>query len=207
MRLLGMGAVFSLLSACYNPQHVVIACPPTSPQCPDGQICVGQICVSNPDLAGSPDDLSGIDPAADLSAGSPVCKAKNGTRLGPKAEACPGPFAKGAASSLCDTGYKPCTAAAGIDLVACAQLSGFYVADVPAYWMVSMQTGEVCNTSVANQLLYGCGSGPSRAGAQLCAGLPRVADIGSNGWVGGGNGTLAETSNSDNAQGVLCCRP
>lgn len=204
MRLLA-GAIVSILASCYNPQHVIIACPPSSPLCPEGQVCQGEICVTAQDMGGAAD--SDMTTPRDFAVTSTSCKAKNGIALGPKAEACPGTFAKGGAASLCDNGYAPCTGSAGIDLALCATLPGIFVADVAAYWVGNMQLGETCNTSINNQLLYGCGTGVSRAGAQKCSGLPRVVDIGSNGWTGGGNGSLADTANSDPSQGVLCCRP
>jgi hypothetical protein len=199
------GAIVVVLAVgCYNPQNVTILCPSTSPECPPGQVCRAEVCVSaDLDMAQTSDSGS-----PDLAAGAKYCRDGLGKPLGPKAEACSGTFAKGGAASLCDTGYAPCVAAtaAGIDLAACAALPGAYVADVGAYWVADRQLGEKCGTAVNNQLLYGCGGGSSRPGVQLCAGLPRVVEIGSNGWTGG-DGSLAQVANTDPAQGVLCCRP
>ena len=196
-----------LTFSCFNPDlnKVVILCPSgLSTDCPDGQTCILGRCnlPSAGDLSADLPDALSSDMPGDLST---LAGCKNGAarRLGAKARGCVGTFAAGAAAAQCGDGAVPCTTYAGIDAAACASITGFFVADAPAYYFVT-QSNETCGTSVAGQLFYGCGT-QGRAGVKMCGGYLRVIDLGVA--FTSSNGSLAGLSNQDPANGILCCLP
>lgn len=163
------------LAGCFqpDPSKVTIICSSDAPgQCPEGQRCLNGQC--------------GVaDPA--VSDAGPVDSGSD------------------AATPQPDMAVAGCKTAIGVpvaDSAACDSVTGFFVADQPAYWMGTMSQ-ETCGTAISNQLFYGCGAA-GRAGAKKCGGLPRVIDLGS-GWTSS-NGTLANASNTQASQGVLCCK-
>ena len=192
-------------AACFNPDlsKVQIICGTGQPECPEGQKCSLEVCVAEvvdmsllSDQTVVPVPDSGTPPDLMLTG----CKNAQGQKVG-IAWACPGAFSTGSAVGQCSANFAPCAAAAGIDLAACQRLAGFYVADQPAYWLGTMSQ-ETCGTSLGNQLFYGCGSA-GRAGSKNCGSFTVVADLG--GSLKSSNGSLASLSNTDSAQGVLCC--
>lgn len=125
------------------------------------------------------------------------------TSVGTDAWACPGAFTTGQAAAQCAAGFSFCTLGAQIDLPTAAALTGFYAADVPAYWTGTKDT-ETCVSALGNQLLYGVGMG-GRAGTKRCSGFPTVIDVFNGSWTSA-NGSLASASNTSSGDGVLCCR-
>lgn len=201
----------TLLSGCFNPDpaKIVVSCDPTQPECPAGQVCIESRCVLPTDAAFADQgvvDLSGVDSAPpDLAQGA-GCTAGGGTKLG-TAYACPGAFSSGGARQRCAAGFKVCSNATGIDLTACAMLTGFFVADVPAYY-TGTPSNESCGASGTTPLWYGCGNGGGlsavRDGVKRCAGFPRVLEcLGS--WNCYYMHTLDTVSNTAAKDGMLCC--
>lgn len=199
-------AIFLGLAACYNPSTVTLLCPSGQTDCPVDQRCVDGLC--KPVVDGS-DDMTMPDLAA-TDAGGPAdlarpggCKAGNAIVVGAKVRACQGTFAAGGGSALCGTGYSVCTTLAAGDIAACRNLSAFFVADQPAYF-VGSPSNETCGTSLANQVIYGCGQAGS-SGARQCGGFPVELALGAS--LMSPNGSFASLANNDPNQGVLCCLP
>lgn len=203
--------LLTFLAGCFNPDpaKIIVSCDPMQPECPTGQVCIENRCAPPSDAAApnpGSGDLGGTDSGlADLAQDS-GCAAGGGTRLG-TAFACPGTFSSGTARQRCAKGYKVCTSATGIDLTTCATLSGFFVADVPAYWMGTMGN-ETCGTSGITPMWYGCGNGSGlsivRDGVRRCAGFPRVLECKGT-WNCFSMHTLDTAENSAAKDGLLCC--
>jgi hypothetical protein len=196
-----------LFVACLRPDPSLIrqTCSAGEP-CPDGQSCVEGICTSPlsdlamPTMDAEPSDLAQAPPPD--SAMVTGCAKAGGRNLGARAAACPGAFVAGGAAQQCASGWALCVTAAKVDLAAATGLGGFYAAEQPANWAVTM-SNEVCNASVGNQLLYGVGTG-SRAGTAKCGGFLVVMDLLTT-WTSA-NGTLAQAINRSATDGVLCCQ-
>lgn len=199
------------LAGCFNPDlsNTIISCEPAQPECPEGKTCIDNRCVAPPD-ADIPDqsatDMSGVDGSAADMATASGCAAGGGTKLG-AAFACAGTFSSGGARGQCASGYKICTDAAGIDLTTCGTLSGFFVADVPAFF-TGTSMNESCGRSATNSLWYGCGNGSglsmARDGVRDCSGFPRVLECRGT-WNCFNMHMIEMTSNSAAKDGVLCC--
>lgn len=202
-----LSLTFLAYSSCFNPDlsKVTIVCPSgLSSDCPAGQVCQQGTCSVAADLSASLADLAGdLAGGKDGPAALAGCKQGGARAVGAKARACPGAFPTGGAAGQCSDGAVPCATYASVDAAACGALAGFFVADVPAYFFGS-QSNETCGTSVANQMLYGCGTA-GRAGVQRCMGFLRAIDLGAG--FASSNGTLAQLGNQDPANGVLCCLP
>ena len=194
------------LAACYNPSTVTLLCPAGQSDCPVDQRCVDGLCTR---VVGGTDDMSIIDLAstdgatpADL-AQPGGCKAGKAIVVGAKVRACPGTFPAGGGSSLCGTGYSVCTTLTPGDISACRNVAAFFVADQPAYF-VGSPSNEICGTSLANQVMYGCGQA-GNTGARQCGGFPVEVALGAS--LMSPNGSFSSLANSDPSQGVLCCLP
>ena len=180
--LLPVGLVF----ACYDPD-------------------LSKVRIITDDLA--PPTDAAADAAADAGTAGPDlqpvgCRNGAGIAIG-TARGCMGAFPKGQAAMLCSPNWSICRFSTQVDTAACAAAPAFFAADVPAFWG-GVMSSEVCGTAVGNQLLYGCGAA-GRAGYAKCEGFLKVIDLGTS-WASP-NGTLAQASNTDATQGVLCCPP
>lgn len=203
-------------AACFNPDYskITVLCTAADPACPDGQVCVDNICVATP---GTPDgqaaDLAMADGStpADMSIQS-GCAKGGGQYVGKGGSlvfACPGTFAMGQARQQCAAGWSVCTKADTVSLTACDSLSGFFVADVPAYWVGNMGN-ETCGTALVNQQWYGCGSKQTnvRTG-KGCQSFQRTLDcVFGSGWTCSNTmHSLNTTANDTATDGLLCCKP
>ena len=208
-------AVLSLLclfAACFQepPADRVWRCSVDKPQCPEGQSCVNDWCVKDgtamPDLSsldGSPLDMS-MPPCAD---GFPI-----GTK---GAWACRGKFSPGStvASSLCKSGYKPCTNSNLITDAECsnASLGGFFFAD--ALGSGATVAAAKCATSTAagwGSLIFGCGwtiQNFYERSTFGCRGFIPVAACNATNPCNYNDGRLDAQSTTDARNGVLCCPP
>lgn len=193
-------------SSCFSPNYdgIVYKCSLEKPGCPTEHQCVDGLCLPIPDGGAA-------DAGADL-AEPGGCRSGAGTKLGARAWACPGAFATGQASARCADGWAPCTAGAAVDLVACNQLPGFFVAERPGYFAMTPDT-SVCTAINSGtgvyRVFYGCGaSGPE---ALPCEGFLRVQDC-KGAWNCGEVNTTPHTlasvsyAGSPATSGVLCCR-
>ena len=142
------------------------------------------------------------------------CAAGGGKPLG-SAWACPGTFAKGAAESLCAADYALCSAATGIDLVACGALTGFFIAKVPGKRNLEPPAMAVCGAAdggaYLNPLWYGCGridfAKDRTVNAQNpCGGFSQSLDCQVTGWTCTGSDISHAQNVSVPADGVLCCK-
>lgn len=195
------------LAACYNPSTVTLLCPAGQSDCPSDQRCVDGLCT--PRVVGGSDDMTLPDLAA-TDSGVPAdlaqpagCKAGKAIVLGAKVRACQGTFPAGGGSALCAAGYSVCTTLSPSDVAACRNVAAFFVADQPAYF-VGSPSNETCGTSLANQVMYGCGQA-GLSGARQCGGFPVELALGST--LTSPNGSFTSLMNSDPNQGVLCCLP
>ncbi len=202
---LALLALAGPLGACFNPDlsQITFLCDPSQPECPDGQSCIDNRCVT----PGA--DLGGTDGGGDLGPGpTSGCAAGSGSAVG-AAYACPGGFAAGKARQLCASGWRVCTKSTGIDQTACGKLSGFFIAEVPAYY-TGNPGNESCGTGNNNMLWYGCGSRQSgvRQGARSCQGFVELLDCRTATGVtcSSGGQSLDTTVDSSSADGVLCCQ-
>ena len=155
--------------------------------------------------AGSPEDASTTadsGPNADLAMPPSGCTGGGGVRLG-AAWGCLGPFTVGNAAGLCRAGCSLCQDATGI--TACSTTPKFYAGKSSGYYIGS-KASETCGASAVNQLLFGCGSA-GRGSTKMCGGFAQVTDVGGGSAWTSADGTLSSASNSDPAQGVLCCCP
>lgn len=205
-----------ITAACFNPDYskVTVLCSAADPSCPDGQVCVDNICVVAAGTAdGSAADLSQLDggETADMSIQSGCAKGggRSVGKAGSLVFACPGTFAMGQARQQCAAGWSVCSKADPVNLTACDALSGFFVADVPAFWLTNM-SNETCGTALVNQQWYGCGSKQMnvRTG-KGCQGFQRTLDcVFGSGWTcSNTKHSLETTMNEAPADGLLCCKP
>lgn len=182
--------------------------------CGEGRRCLDGLCVAGALQDGAP---AAGDAGADQQAAQPGCSGPGEVRLGPKAAACPGLFSAGGAAGRCAAGWSPCKSAAGVDLDLCnnsPQLKGFFVADAPGTW-TNNYMAPLCRTTLGNQereMFFGCG----RTGAYTftadnpCNGFARSLEcitVNSK-WmcfVQDRPHTLADASNANADDGVLCC--
>ena len=159
-----------------------IARSPSSP-CPEGQICVNDLCSTAADAASIPPDAAvagdgatsedmSQSPAPDMTA-VPGCRLGNGGRIATLAE--------------------------------CDSVPQFYAANQSAFWGAFPADEIQCLAALGNQLLYGCGSA-GRVGTKKCGGLPKVRDVMAGSTWQSTNGSLSAASNSSAAEGVLCCK-
>lgn len=212
-------AVLVPLAGCFNPplDGVTLTCTSEDPRCPDGQSCQNGICRAEPrDLAASADGMAATDGAPPDQA-RPGCSKGGGVQVG-GAWACAGTFAKGGAATLCAVGFAPCKSPANIDLAACNQLPGFFVADVLAF----SQFPECHNVDPPlfrcgsyqagfdNRLRYGCGGLAKpyvlTSCQRQCAGFDRALNCSREvDYICGASMSLADEANILPAIGTLCC--
>lgn len=208
----------SVLTGCFQPNldGVTLTCTESDDRCPDGLFCISGVCRAKKQDAGLVSDGGfGGDAAAPDQATS-GCATAGGIQLG-SAWACAGTFPKGGAATLCATGFSPCKSPAGIDLAACNQLVGFFVADVlgfsqfaecrnvdPPFFRCSYQTG------FDNRLRYGCGGLPKpyvlTSCMRQCGGFDRALNCSQEvDYTCGSSMGLADEANLLAAIGTLCC--
>ena len=215
---LAIGAILSL-AGCFSVDisEVTIKCDDAHPECPDGEVCIANLCQPAPnpleDLASVATDMSS---SPDLSIGKP-CAFTTEVAVG-DAYACAGIFGPGLtmkrASALCGQGYKVCTAYSQLNDLAnkCASLVGFFAVNVPASRNAEATVDSKCNTAGINRQWYGCGGvgtvGLSRGvtfPTAMCSGFKRALDCSSDGqWQC--QPILDETANTLSGDGVMCCR-
>lgn len=111
------------------------------------------------------------------------------------------------ARQLCAPNWRVCTLATGIDLTKCDAQPGFFIAEAPAYYLV-MPNEEMCGTATVNQQWYGCGgrSALVATGLKMCGGFKKMLDCRATGWNCNMKHEIDKTTNTNNADGVLCCR-
>jgi hypothetical protein len=199
------------LAACFNPNisQLTLLCDAERPECPEGQACQNNQCHPiGSDLAGLQEDQGGTDASADASFDlAPVsgCADGKGKAVG-VAFACAGSFGVLMARKLCATGWHICTSAAGLDPTTCDGLSGFFIAEVPAYY-VGTVSNETCGTSIGGQMWYGCGNRADfvMQGVKGCGGFRKLMDCRASGWNCNMMHKIDQTSNGNGGDGVLCC--
>ena len=209
-----------LLSACYNPDlsKVRYTCTQAQPQCPAGQSCYEGQCV-DPNNPGQHPDAGGDGGAglADLGRVS-GCASGKGAQVGAQAWACPGTYNPGGVRKLCASGFQICKRADGIDLAACMQVSGFFIADVRGSDdNLDCDRGfrVFCDFKRGDQrpLWFGCGSAQQKVQAckQGCSGfrqaqnsLLAMRDMPVT-FTDSGGPDIEEQKNTEPMDGVLCC--
>lgn len=200
-----MFAIVALYSRCYAPNMdlVRISCEGDGGACPSGKTCLSGLCQDPPDLSMGQLDASTAEMSSSDLATNTICANLGQVSFGAKAAGCPGTFPKGGAAGQCKSPAAPCISASGIDLTKCNSAPGFFTSSQPGYWLGTMAS-EACGAAASNQILYGCGSS-GRAGVAACGSFGRVIDLGTS--LKSNTGQLADASNSDPLQGVLCCLP
>jgi hypothetical protein len=215
---LAIGAILSL-AGCFSVDisEVTIKCDDAHPECPDGEVCIANLCQPAPsplsDMAVGTADLAVI---ADLAVGKP-CAFATETPVG-DAYACAGIFGPGVAmtraSALCGAGYSICTAVAQLNDTAdkCAALVGFFAVNVPASRNAEGPLDSKCNTAGINRQWYGCGgvgtvalSRSTTYPTAMCSGFKRALDCSlDKKWLC--QSSLEDTTNTLPGDGVMCCR-
>lgn len=205
-----------VLAACVvDESKVTIRCDSEHP-CPEGRTCgTDNICTTQADLGmAMSEDMA--TQTADLR-GPEGCAGAGAKQVG-QAVACPGAFVEGQAASLCDAakGYHICRAAElnKIDVTACDLLTGFFVVEVPGYYlMMPSRDSPTCGTSaVGNPVWFGCGGLSSSLvhehPATKCSGLDRSVDCSqpAGAWYCRAIGDLARAENKTATDGLVCCK-
>lgn len=196
-----------LFVACFSvdSSRVVLICDDQN-ACPAPQVCVGGRCASpSSDMASS----DGMGTTGDLSmSGCAVGIA--GNLAGPGVWACHGVFGLGQARSLCAPGASVCKSSAKVDLPICNGLAGFFVADVPGWWSVGLDSTSCGpDPSTTNRVWFGCGSRTSRVftATTPCQGFAKFLDCQiSTKWDCSNGAALDSTINNNISDGVLCCQ-
>lgn len=212
-------AALAVLAGCFNPstEGVTFSCTLEDPACPPAHRCEAGICRPHlPDLSTAGDAAVSSDgPTPDLA--QPGCANGKGVQVG-AGWACPGTFPKGAADSLCATGFSPCKTPAGLDLPACNQLPSFFVVDVLAFSQFPecrnvdppLFTCAGFQTGFDNRLRFGCG-GLNKpyvltSCQRTCAGFDRALNCSREvDYLCGSSLSLADETNLIPSIGTLCC--
>lgn len=209
--------VLSFVLGCeVDPSKVKLICDGDHP-CPTGQFCGADgICQEPADLGMISEDMGDMTQPGDLR-GPDGCAGTGGKQVG-QAVACPGAFAEGQAASLCDAtkGYHICKAAelSKINLADCDQLSGFFIVEVPGYFLAPpSRDSPTCGTSVSGSpVWFGCGGLSSalvhKHPATKCSGLDKSVDCSQTGaaWVCKAIGDLSKVENKTATDGTVCCK-
>lgn len=197
---------------CYRPDlsNTVFRCTAESPQCPEAHACIDGFCRPT----GQQTDQGSGDGGASQTDMKSGCSSGTGFAVG-RAYACPGTFAMGGAATLCASGWTPCTSATGIDLTACSQLSGFFLADVLGRRKLEAAADSICGAPTTTQnvlAIYGCGQlkqGIHKAN-NVCQGFDRLNDcvetsIKCYPMIGKPADSLSKVENLAAGDGVVCC--
>lgn len=205
--------ILLILASCFGSQTsgIPLACSKEQPGCPSGLSCVDGVCTQAAPLdqgSGSVTDSAGTDQSTSYG-----CANAGGSQVG-AAWACPGVFGAGGAAPRCAQGWRPCTAATGIDLTLCNSLGGFFVADVPGAW-TNNYLAPLCRTTndLEREVFFGCGKTGrySFPADNACQGFGRSLECATtqSDWtcaVSGRGHTLADAANRNAADGILCCK-
>jgi hypothetical protein len=199
---------------CFDPGQPSLICSADRPLCPEGLVCIADMCQqSSVSDASSTDaffnDLSSSD--LSLPAG---CAAGNGQRLGTNGcWLCPGQFGSGSnptAPAMCSPSHMPPINSGLISEIDCfAVTGGFFVANVYGATKYNDATMSECGkftTSGLNPGYFGCGVGTATVNANVACNSFRkhIQCIVTNG-IKCTDGTLANLSNSVSTNGVICC--
>jgi hypothetical protein len=203
VRQLALAPLF--LVACFVAGEPPTRCSAEQPGCPDGLMCVGEICLPpGTGELGQPVDLS----VSDLSQSS-LCADGKGFAIGNQGVwACPGVFTAGQASTLCANG-KICLDSNLIPSNECLSVSGFFVSQVwgttdRQYSTPSISECKSANNSFPNAVgFYGCGKGGGVVdkpcdgfrGILICTASTKLSCAFS----------IDTVANANPTNGVLCC--
>ena len=203
--------IYFLLAGCINTDtsDLPTKCDDANP-CPSPKSCVDSLCV-DPPIDGMSADLT-TDAGTGSDGGiSPPCKDPGSASiLGPSSAACPGSFAAGKGNDLCGADWQMCKSAAGISTATCDLLDGFFVADVPGYFVSAQRTMPLCGPNAANSVFFGCGKlrvYTADTPANKCGNFSRNVECGApRPWTCSPTGTIQSLANSEPTDGVLCCK-
>ena len=204
MRQLALAPLF--LVACFVAGEPPTRCSAEQPGCPDGLMCVGEICLP-PGMGelGQPVDLS----VSDVQPPSSLCADGQGIVIGKQgAWACPGVFTAGKAATLCASG-RVCADSSLISDNECLSLSGFFVSQAWGttdrnYSMPSVSECKMANNPAPNMVgFYGCGKGGGVVdkpcdgfrGILICTASTKLSCAFS----------IDTVANANPTNGVLCC--
>jgi hypothetical protein len=191
------------LSACFEPDtsKIILLCDESNP-CPTDQSCVEGRCQS------VPLDMASAD-ATDLISESGCAAGIVGKKAG-AAFACPGQFTVGNARNQCAANWVVCNDGLKVDLVECNKFSGFFVGDKPGYDGGSPNLA-VCapDPGMGNRDWFGCGTRATHVftANNPCGNFTKVLSCQpASNWNCFAGTTLDKTANSNNGDGVLCCK-
>lgn len=192
-----------LLGGCFSPGDPPLRCSPEQPACPSGLVCSGVECVAAGGDLGQAVDLSVVS----------LCADGKGQQLGTKgAWVCPGAFAFTKASGQCAPTAKLCADSGAITDTECTGLkTGFFIT---ANWgtadSANPATSE-CNTGnnpfPSATGWFGCGAA-SVVTNKGCAGFRpflKCSSMTKLSCQGLPPLTADSVSNTDPANGVICC--
>ena len=179
MRFFSLFLLLSVLEGCFAPgvKSAMFKCADSEAgSCPDNQVCFAGLCYYLGDVpAASAGDQATSAPTDQAEPSG--CASGRGTPLG-SGYACPGSFNPGQVAAQCAAGYAPCTTAAGLNLTACANLEGFYLAAVVGrYATAGDLSGLQCSGTDYYRAVFGCGN-PVKAkpAATACSSFTRLID-------------------------------
>ena len=198
-----------LLAGCSiaDPATVPLSCDTANP-CPSARTCIDGQCSDQPDLSivdlGIDASTDGMLPVPDLAEPN-GCKG-SGSRLAPGEWRCQGTFGGAVkASSLCASGYSPCSKLTPTALTACNALPGFFASTQMGSRRDTDPIGTSrCDLAEIVKTVFGCGAGT--LASMQCSGLTRVIDCSASVLTWTCGTSLDTTSQNVSTNGVLCCR-
>lgn len=209
MKRLALG-LCALLGGCYSPDlsGVQFTCDSNNPICPDGLLCVSNVCRKSGVITDT--DMGGSDGMMSVTG----CRSGRGYKVG-SAFACPGAFSPTmTASQLCGSGLQICQNSNGIDITACRALPGFFAAvRIHRDGGTTVNTGTIaCGGPNGNQVRMYAGCGRMQqdtiydlpGGVQQCSTFPQAIDCQQAGWQCPQSNLDSNTQTNAN-DGVLCC--
>lgn len=200
-----LALVSCLLTSCFIAGEPPLRCSVEHPGCPEGFLCISDVCTVAAQDLGQAVDMA-ID---DLAKPTSLCADGLGVPIGTMgAWACPGTFAAGKASAQCKN-QKVCGDSTLIPESVCLSVDGFFISKI---WGA---TNRNYQTPAVSQCLYG--SAPNNYGFFGCGKGGGVVDAACNGFraiiicdptvnkFGCSSTDLIYTYNTNPLNGVLCC--
>ncbi len=199
-----LALVSCLLASCFTAGDPPLRCSAEHPGCPEGFLCVSDVCMVAVQDLGQAVDMS-VD---DLAKPTSLCADGQGAPIGTMgAWACPGSFVAGKAAAQCKN-QNVCADSSLIPETVCLSVDGFFISKI---WGA---TNKLYQTPAVSQCLsgsfpnsfgfYGCGKGGGVVNT-ACSGFRSIIICDPMYKFGCSNTDLIYTYNTNPLNGVLCC--
>ena len=199
-----LALVSCLLTSCFAAGEPPLRCSVEHPGCPEGFLCVSDVCMVAAQDLGQAVDMS-VD---DLAKPTSLCADGQGAPIGTMgAWACPGSFVAGKAAAQCKN-QNVCADSSLIPETVCLSVDGFFISKI---WGA---TNKLYQTPAVSQCLsgsfpnsagfYGCGKGGGVVNT-ACSGFRSIIICDPMYKFGCSNTDLIYTYNTNPLNGVLCC--